>query len=77
MTIDHSNPNNTHRPWQLVLLLSNAQHHTTLAVSAKQRAQFRNRQDAEDHLRTIQRLARNSRFALLFVPPYDPDPSEP
>jgi transposase len=53
----------------LVLLLSNAQHHTI--------AQFRNRQDAEDHLRTIQRLARNSRFALLFVPPYDPDPSEP
>jgi hypothetical protein len=68
MTIEHSNPNNTHRPWQLVLLLSNAQHHTI--------AEFRNRQDAEDHLRSIQRLARNSQFALLFVPPDDPDPSE-
>jgi hypothetical protein len=68
MTIDHSHPD-THRPWQLVLLLSNAQHHTI--------ARFRNRQDAEDHLRTIQRLARNSRFALLFVPPHNPDLSEP
>jgi hypothetical protein len=69
MTIEHSNPNNTHRPWQLVLLLSNAQHHTI--------AEFRNRQDAEDHLRSIQRLARNSRFVLLFVPPDNPDSSEP
>jgi hypothetical protein len=68
MTIEHSNPD-THRPWQLVLLLSNAQHHTI--------ARFRNRQDAEDHLRGIQRLARDSRFALLFVPPYDPDSLEP
>jgi hypothetical protein len=68
MTIDHFNPD-THRPWQLVLLLPNAQHHTI--------AQFRNRQDAEDHLRTIQRLARNSQFALLFIPPCDPAPSEP
>jgi hypothetical protein len=54
MTIDHSNSHNTHRPWQLVLLLPNAQHHTI--------AQFRNRQDTDDHLRTIQRLARNSQF---------------
>jgi hypothetical protein len=66
MTIDPSNPD-THRPWQLVLLLSNAQHHPI--------AQFRNRQDAEDHLRTIQRLARDSQFALLFIP-HDPDSSE-
>jgi hypothetical protein len=65
MTIDHFNPDSTHRPWQLVLLLPNAKHHKI--------AQFRNRQDAEDHLRAIQRLARNSRFALLFVPPSDPD----
>jgi hypothetical protein len=68
MTIDHSNPD-TYRPWQLVLLLPNAQHHTI--------AHFRNRQDADDHLRAIQRLARNSQFALLFVPPNDPDQSEP
>jgi hypothetical protein len=62
MTIDHSNPD-THRPWQLVLLLPNAQHHTI--------AHFRNRQDADDHLRAIQKLARNSQFQVLFVPPND------
>jgi hypothetical protein len=63
MTINQSNFDNTHRPWQLVLLLPNAQHHTI--------AHFRNRQDADDHLRAIQRLARNSQFQVLFVPPDD------
>jgi hypothetical protein len=68
MTNDHSHPD-THRPWQLVVLLPNAQHHTI--------AQFRNRQDAEDHLRTIQQLAPNAQFALLFIPHEDSESSEP
>jgi hypothetical protein len=61
MMAKNPNQGNPHRPWQVVLLLLNARHHTI--------AQFQNRQEAEHHLRTIQRLARNSRFALLFVPP--------
>jgi hypothetical protein len=56
MTVPNSNtlPDSTHRPWQIVLLLPNAQHRLT--------AQFRNRSDAEHHLRSLRKLAPDSPF---------------
>jgi hypothetical protein len=63
MTAANSNtrPDSTHRPWQIVLLLPNAQHRLI--------AQFRNRADAEHHLRSLQKLVPYSPFDLMFVPP--------
>jgi hypothetical protein len=55
----HSNADNTHHSWQLVLLLPSAQNHIV--------AEFRNRRDAEDHLRSIRRLAPDSHFDIIFV----------
>jgi hypothetical protein len=52
------------RPWHLVILLSNA--------TSRSIAQYRNRQDAEDNLRTIQRLAPNAEYTIVFVPPSQP-----
>jgi hypothetical protein len=63
MTVPNPNtlPDSTHRPWQIVLLLPNAQHQL--------KAQFRSRSDAEHHLRSLQKLAPDSPFTLIFVPP--------
>jgi hypothetical protein len=65
MAVTNSNtlPDSTHRHWQIVLLLPNAQHRLL--------AQFRNRADAEHHLRSLQKLAPNSPFNLMFVPPQE------
>jgi hypothetical protein len=49
------------RPWHLVILLPDA--------TSRSIAQYRNRQDAEDNLRTIQRLAPNAEYTIVFVPP--------
>jgi hypothetical protein len=59
----HPNLNSTHRPWQLVLLLPNCQHRLI--------AEFCHRQDAEDHWRSLKRLAPQVHFSLMFVPPTD------
>jgi hypothetical protein len=52
------------RPWHLVILLSNA--------TSRSIGQYRNRQDVEDSLRTIRRLAPNANYTIVFVPPYEP-----
>jgi hypothetical protein len=57
----HLNTDKSHRFWQLVLLLPNAQNRII--------AEFRNRRDAEDHLRSIRRLAPHSNFDIIFVTP--------
>jgi hypothetical protein len=51
------------RPWTIVLLLPDAQHH--------QIAQFCNRQDAEDYLRAIRRYVPDKSFEIVFEPPSD------
>jgi hypothetical protein len=52
------------RPWHLVILLPNA--------ISRSIGQYRNRQDAEDNLRTIRRLAPNASYTIVFVPPHAP-----
>jgi len=51
----------TDRPWHLVLLLPEAKHHVL--------TKFRNRQDAEDQLRTIRRLMPDAVFEIVFCLP--------
>jgi hypothetical protein len=48
-------------PWTIVRILPKAQHHTV--------ARFRNRQDADDHLRLLQRFIPVAEFEVIFVPP--------
>ena len=50
------------RPWAIVLIQSTLQRHTV--------ARFRNRQDADDHLRAIRRYMPRTRFEILFEPPH-------
>jgi hypothetical protein len=64
----HLNTDKTHRFWQLVLLLPNAQNRII--------AEFRNRRDVEDHLRSIRRLAPDSHFDIVFVTPPEQVESE-
>ncbi|MGB3613432.1 MAG: hypothetical protein WBA10_06510 [Elainellaceae cyanobacterium] len=45
----------------LILLREKMQRHTV--------ARFRNRQDADDHLRAIRRYMPNARFEIMFEPP--------
>jgi hypothetical protein len=52
------------RPWHLVILLPNA--------TSRSIGQYRNRQDVEDSLRTIRRLAPNANYTIVFVPPHQP-----
>lgn len=47
--------------WVIVRILPKAQHHTV--------ACFRNRQDAEDHLRLLRRFIPTVEFEVMFVPP--------
>lgn len=49
------------RCWTIVRILPKAQHYTV--------ARFRNRQDADDHLRLLQRFIPVADFEVIFVPP--------
>ncbi len=49
------------RPWVIVLLLPQAQH--------RELVRFRNRQDAEDHLRALRRFMPKTQFELVFEMP--------
>ncbi len=60
-TVDSHKVQNTDRPWHLVLLLPESQHHIL--------TKFRNRRDAEDQLRAIRRLLPNAVFEVMFCPP--------
>lgn len=51
------------RPWTIVRILPKARHYTV--------ACFRNRQDADDHLRLLRRFIRGSEFEVIFAPPED------
>ncbi|MBE9125986.1 MULTISPECIES: hypothetical protein [unclassified Coleofasciculus] len=48
------------RPWAIVRLLSNAQRYTV--------ARFYNRQDADDHQRTLSRFMPGAEFVVIFDP---------
>ena len=50
-----------HRPWTIVLIRDTLQRHTV--------ARFRNRQDADDHLRAIRRYMPKARFEIVFESP--------
>ncbi len=49
-------------PWMLVLLREKMQRHVV--------ARFRNRQDADDHLRAIRRYMPKGQFEIVFEPPH-------
>jgi putative acetyltransferase len=49
------------RPWTIVRILPKARHYTV--------ACFRNRQDADDHLRLLRRFIPGSEFEVIFAPP--------
>jgi hypothetical protein len=49
------------RPWVIVLIQPNAQRSDLV--------RFRNRQDAEDHLRALRRFMPKTRFELVFEIP--------
>lgn len=48
------------RPWTIVRILPNARHYTV--------ARFRNRQDANDHLRLLRRFIPVAEFEIIFAP---------
>jgi hypothetical protein len=52
---------NSLRPWLIVRILESNQAYTV--------ARFANRQDADDHLRFLQRFIPNSVFQIMFEPP--------
>jgi putative acetyltransferase len=47
------------RPWTIVRILPKARHYTV--------ACFRNRQDADDHLRLLRRFIPRSEFEVIFL----------
>lgn len=49
------------RPWVIMLLQANAQ--------SSELVRLRNRQDADDHLRALQRFTPTTQFELVFDPP--------
>lgn len=49
------------RPWTIVRILPKAQHYTV--------ACFRNRQDADDHLRVLRRFLPAAEFEIIFASP--------
>ena len=57
--VSRREPNN--HTWVIVRILPKAQHHTV--------ACFRNRQDAEDHLRFLRRFIPSVEFEVMFVLP--------
>jgi putative acetyltransferase len=50
----------SNRPWTIVRILPDARHYTV--------AHFRNRQDANDHLRLLRRFIPAPAFEIIFVP---------
>jgi hypothetical protein len=48
------------RPWTIVRILPDARHYTV--------AHFRNRQDANDHLRLLRRFIPAAAFEIIFAP---------
>jgi putative acetyltransferase len=48
------------RPWTIVRILPDARHYTV--------ARFRNRQDANDHLRLLRRFIPAAKFEIIFAP---------
>ncbi len=57
----HSQAEDYSRPWAIIRLLPNARRYTV--------ARFRNRQDAEDHLRFLKRYIPAAGFEVLFDVP--------
>ena len=53
--------NQCDRCWVIVRILPKAQHYTV--------ARFRNRQDANDHLRLLHRFIPAAEFQIIFDPP--------
>ena len=51
----------THRPWTITIIRSATERHTI--------ARFRNRQDADDHLRSLHRYLPNAQLEIVFEPP--------
>lgn len=50
----------SNRPWTIVRILPDARHYTV--------ARFRNRQDANDHLRLLRRFIPAAAFEIIFAP---------
>ncbi|MBD2128124.1 hypothetical protein H6F97_17360 [Microcoleus sp. FACHB-1] len=50
----------SNRPWTIVRILPDARHYTV--------ARFRNRQDANDHLRLLRRFIPAAKFEIIFAP---------
>ena len=50
----------SNRPWTIVRILPDARHYTV--------AHFRNRQDANDHLRLLRRFIPAAAFEIIFAP---------
>ena len=48
------------RPWTIVRILPDARHYSV--------ARFRNRQDANDHLRLLRRFIPAAEFEIIFAP---------
>ena len=48
------------RPWTIVRILPDARHYTV--------ARFRNRQDANDHMRVLRRFIPVAKFEMIFAP---------
>ena len=57
-----------HRPWTIVLIRHTLQRHG-VALQRHTVARFRNRQDADDHLRAIRRYMPRAQFEVVFEPP--------
>lgn len=58
---------NLDRPWAIVRILPDARHYTV--------ARFFNRQDADDHLRVLQRFIPTAEFEIIFAPPDEKEQS--
>ncbi len=56
---------NLNRPWAIVRILPKAQRYVV--------ARFRNRQDADDHLRVLQRFIPAATFEIVFDPSDETD----
>lgn len=56
---------NLNRPWAIVRILPKAQRYVV--------ARFRNRQDADDHLRVLQRFIPAAIFEIVFDPSDETD----
>lgn len=57
-----------HRPWAIAQILPNLKTHIL--------ARFRNRQDADDHVRVLRRFVPKAVFAIVFEPPLKQESEE-